>query len=80
MGKFKVIPRIMGGLGNQLFIYSAARRLALKSNAELIIDAKSGFTHDIRYKRHFSLIISTFAVVKLQRLNVGAFLTCSPFP
>jgi len=34
----KLIPRILGGLGNQLFIYSAARRLALVNNSELVLD------------------------------------------
>ena len=31
----KVIPRIKGGLGNQLFCYAAAHRLFLFNNAEL---------------------------------------------
>ena len=36
----------MGGLGNQLFCYAAARSLALKKNAELRIDHLSGFAND----------------------------------
>jgi len=32
----KVITRIQGGLGNQLFCYSAARRLAVINNVELV--------------------------------------------
>lgn len=51
----KIISRIFGGLGNQLFIYAAARRLALTNKAELIIDHISGFTHDYQYKRHYQL-------------------------
>ena len=47
--------RIKGGLGNQLFIYAAARRLALKNNAELVIDAVSGFIRDQTYQRHYGL-------------------------
>lgn len=50
----KLIPRIFGGLGNQLFIYAAARRLALVNSAELVLDDVSGFTHD-PYKRHYQL-------------------------
>lgn len=50
-----IISRIFGGLGNQLFTYSAARRLALMNNAELVLDRVSGFTHDTAYKRHFQL-------------------------
>jgi len=51
----KIIPRIFGGLGNQLFIYSAARRLALVNNAELVLDTISGFTRDSIYHRHYQL-------------------------
>lgn len=56
----KIIPRIFGGLGNQLFCYAAARRLALVNNAELVIDDVSGFVNDHEYKRqsqidHFSI-------------------------
>jgi hypothetical protein len=42
----RVTARIMGGLGNQLFCYAAARRLALKNGAELRIDHLSGFEND----------------------------------
>lgn len=51
----KVIPRIFGGLGNQLFIYAAARRLALVNRAELVLDNRSGFTRDDRYQRQYQL-------------------------
>lgn len=51
----KIIPRILGGIGNQLFIYAAARRLALVNNAELILDDVSGFVRDFKYKRHYQL-------------------------
>lgn len=50
-----IITRIYGGLGNQLFAYAAARRLALVNNAELVIDDVSGFTHDHAYERHYQL-------------------------
>ncbi|NTV55781.1 MAG: alpha-1,2-fucosyltransferase [Deltaproteobacteria bacterium] len=36
--KLMVIVRLMGGLGNQMFQYSAARRLAYALNAELKLD------------------------------------------
>jgi len=51
----KIIPRIFGGLGNQLFIYAAARRLALAANAELVLDDVSGFAFDSVYQRHYQL-------------------------
>ena len=49
-----VIPRIFGGLGNQLFCYAAARRLALVNHAELVLDDVSGFERDT-YQRHYQL-------------------------
>ena len=55
MNEYKVIPRFFGGLGNQLFIYSAARRLALVNNAELVLDDVSGFAYDKVYQRHYQL-------------------------
>lgn len=51
----KIIPRIFGGLGNQLFCYAAARRMALVNNAELIIDDVSGFECDHVYQRNYQL-------------------------
>lgn len=41
-----IIARIKGGLGNQLFCYAAARRMALASDAELVLDEVTGFTRD----------------------------------
>lgn len=51
----KIIPRILGGLGNQLFSYAAARRLALHCGDELVIDDVSGFVYDKEYQRHYQL-------------------------
>lgn len=51
----KVLVRVMGGLGNQLFCYAAARRLSIVNNAELVIDDESGFVRDYTYKRQYSL-------------------------
>jgi hypothetical protein len=53
--KPKVIVRLMGGLGNQLFCYAAARRLALVNDAELLIDDVSGFAWDFAYRRRYAL-------------------------
>ncbi len=38
-----------------MFIYAAARRLALVNQAELVIDSVSGFAHDHTYQRHYQL-------------------------
>ena len=51
----KVTCRLVGGLGNQLFIYAAARRLSIASGAELIIDQTSGFERDFEYRRFSQL-------------------------
>jgi hypothetical protein len=51
----KIIARMFGGIGNQLFIYAAARRLALMNNAELVLDNISGFTYDKVYQRKYQL-------------------------
>lgn len=51
----KIITRISGGLGNQLFSYAATRRLALKNKAELVLDDKSGFFFKNDYKRTYQL-------------------------
>lgn len=51
----KVVARLFGGLGNQLFCYAAGRRLALVNNAELVLDDVSGFAYDAAYRRHYQL-------------------------
>jgi hypothetical protein len=51
----KIIARNFGGIGNQLFIYATARRLAIVNAAELIIDDVSGFAYDHVYQRHSQL-------------------------
>ncbi|MEQ8407153.1 MAG: alpha-1,2-fucosyltransferase [Gammaproteobacteria bacterium] len=51
----KIVLRVFGGIGNQLFSYAAARRLALLNNVELVLDHVSGFEFDIEYKRQFQL-------------------------
>jgi len=51
----KVIVRVKGGLGNQLFCYAAARRLAIANNAELVIDDFTGFVRDSKYRRSYAL-------------------------
>lgn len=53
--KSKIILRVFGGLGNQLFSYAAARRLAEVNNSELLINHISGFSLDKKYKRKYQL-------------------------
>ena len=51
----KIVTRIKGGLGNQLFCYAAARRAAVINNAELVIDHVTGFERDFEYLRKYGL-------------------------
>lgn len=53
--KHRVIVRMYGGLGNQLFSYAAARRLSLVNDAELVIDDVTGFARDHLYRRKYAL-------------------------
>jgi len=57
----KVIARIMGGLGNQMFCYAAARRMALANDAELVLDDETAFSRDHQYQRKYSLTAFTIA-------------------
>jgi hypothetical protein len=51
----KLILRLTGGLGNQLFAFATARRIAHKNGAELILDTETGFQYDHIYKRSYQL-------------------------
>ena len=55
MCKKKIIATLYGGIGNQLFIYAAAKRLAMINQAELIIDNYNGFINDFEYQRKYQL-------------------------
>jgi hypothetical protein len=50
-----VIARVFGGLGNQLFIYAAARSLALRNSTDLVLDIRSGFKEDRLFHREYLL-------------------------
>jgi hypothetical protein len=50
-----VIVKIFGGLGNQLFCYANAKRLATVNDANLVLDAISGFKYDFEYRRTYQL-------------------------
>jgi len=50
----KVVSKIVGGIGNQLFCYAAARRLALKNAAALCLDVDF-FRSDVFYGRAYRL-------------------------
>lgn len=53
--KPKLIVVLKGGIGNQLFQYAFAQKLALHNNCELLIDTFSGFILDFKFKRKYEL-------------------------
>lgn len=53
--KVKIVIRLVGGLGNQMFCYAMARAISIKYDCSIVLDIKSGFEHDIVYKRKFVL-------------------------
>ena len=87
----KVIVRVKGGLGNQLFAYAAAFRLAYKNGCELVVDDRSGFARDRLYRRRCGL--SHFAITaryataaerlepmeRVRRAVEKAWARCRPF-
>jgi hypothetical protein len=60
----QLIAQIKGGIGNQLFCYASARRLAFANHAELVVDTVSGFSFDHVYKRQYSLDVFHIDVPK----------------
>lgn len=51
----KLVLKLKGGLGNQMFQYAAALGIASRRGLDLVLDTRSGFARDRVYKRHFSL-------------------------
>ena len=64
----RVVAYLQGGLGNQCFIYAAARAAALRTGAELVLDG-SYFLDDKIYRRQFAL--DAFSL-RTPRLRVSA--------
>ena len=50
-----VIAKLFGGLGNQMFIYAAAKGIAQISNQKLTFDFYTGFEDDSRFRRVYEL-------------------------
>jgi len=53
--KKKLIVRLKGGLGNQLFSFATAYSIAESNDYELVLDTQSGFAYDSIYNRYFAL-------------------------
>src|SRR5580704_8045395 len=62
----RVIAHLVGGVGNQLFIYAAAWALAQRNGAELILDV-SAFQGDTFYRRTYALAHFNLGNVALRR-------------
>lgn len=62
MSREIIVARLHDGLGNQLFIYAAARAIAEARGAALLLDARSAFAHDKKYG----------AVAQLQHFAIAA--------
>jgi hypothetical protein len=54
MGQASVTFQARGGIGNQLFMYAMARRLALKNRVPLYLETGSGFDGDF-FRRNYGL-------------------------
>ena len=64
---------VCGGLGNQLFQYAFAKNLSLRNQSPLILDTKSGFLADFRWKNQF--ILKEFNIKPYQlKKNILIFL------
>ncbi len=50
-----IATTIWGGLGNQMFMYAAARAMSLRNHTELGLNLKQGFKDDYKFQRHLEL-------------------------
>lgn len=55
MSKPKVVVRLAGGLGNQLFQWACGFALSKRIDGTLVLDTVSGFATDFKYGRFFEL-------------------------
>lgn len=69
----KLVVRLAGGLGNQMFQYAAARAIARRSNAELVLDTWSGFVRDFSFGRQYELNAFPIAAREATRLERAPF-------
>lgn len=51
----KIVVRLKGGLGNQLFQYAFGVSLSRKTGFDLVLDDYTGFERDTEYRRSFAL-------------------------
>lgn len=68
----RMIARLMGGLGNQLFIYAAALQFARQLNSSLVLDTVSGFYRDFTYRREY--LLDQFSITAPDASRADCFL------
>lgn len=70
-----IIARVEGGIGNQLFIYAAARALALRTGSQLKLDIwNAGYQESNRYGSRFQLDEFNVAATVADRSEVAPFM------
>ena len=67
-----LVARLMGGLGNQLFIYAAALQFARKLDSSLVLDTVSGFYRDFTYRREY--LLDQFSITAPDASRADCFL------
>ena len=72
IGQKRVVARLVGGLGNQFFIYAAAVDLADRLGARLELDTQGGFCRDFTYRREY--VLDQFAVTAPPAIRRDCFL------
>jgi hypothetical protein len=60
---------ISGGIGNQLFMYAAARSLSIRMNTGLVLNTEKGFRNDYTFKRNFELSAFNLNYTKNRKLT-----------
>jgi hypothetical protein len=70
-----IIAKVMGGLGNQLFIYAAAKRLSVMNHVPLKLDIISGYIDDTFNRayclNHFRIHEEYATSAEVHELNLG---------
>lgn len=50
-----IVVTLVGGIGNQMFEYAAAKTISELTNSEIVLNTKLGFKRDVCYRRVFCL-------------------------
>lgn len=68
----KIIVRLKGGIGNQLFSYAYAKKICKENDLELIVDHYTGFTTADEFRRSYCMDVFciTGKKIKLPFLNI----------